>query len=159
MDKDYVARSHASKNEQLLNSALVSAKSNQYMIPLINKTGSVTVKGSLVSASTTTDLAFQLQANQFDTIGVVSESGIADGQLAYIIIQGIADILLENNTSSTRGNFIFSSTVDGRANASLSVPDGGTIQSINEHFKEIGHCIESKSAGTNVLCKAIIHFN
>jgi len=134
-------------------------KTNSLKIPLINKTGFPTVKGTIVSASKLYDLSFDLQITQFDAIGVVADSGIADGQMAWIIMQGIADVLLEDGTVSTRGNFVFASTVDARANASQAIPDGGTIASINEHFKEIGHCLETKSAGTNVLCKAIIHFN
>lgn len=30
---------------------------------------------------------------------------------------------------------------------------------VAEHFKEIGHVMESKNAGTNVLVRCILHFN
>jgi len=30
---------------------------------------------------------------------------------------------------------------------------------IDSHFREIGHCLESKEAGTDVLCKIALHFN
>ena len=129
------------------------------MLPLINKTGAPSVKGSVVSLSLTTDNAFALQSNEYDAIGVVYEGGVADGQECLVVVNGVAQVLLENNTVATRGYWVYSSAVDGRANASLALPPGGTISALENHFKEIGHCMESKAAGTNVLAKCIIHFN
>ena len=128
-------------------------------IKLINKTGANTVKGSVVSASSVLDGSFKLQINEYDAIGIVLESGIADGQETWIVISGVAEALLADNTLATRGNWVTCSATDGRANASATAPSGGTITNLDNHFKEIGHCLESKSAGTNVLAKCIIHFN
>lgn len=144
-------------NEQVI--LLNELDTRRNMIKLINKTGANTVKGSIVSASLTTDLAFVLNTEQANAFGIVVDNGIADGQLAWIQTGGLAEVLLEDGTASTRGNFVFASTIDGRANATQQIPDGGTIPSINEHFNEIGHCLESKVAGTNVLCKIAVHFN
>ena len=128
-------------------------------INLINKTGVNTVKGSIVSASSSSDNSFKLQASEYDAIGVVLEDGIADGQEAWVVISGVAEVLLENSTLSTRGNWVTCATTDGRANATATAPSGGTIMALENHFKEIGHCLESKVAGTNVLAKCVIHFN
>lgn len=130
-----------------------------FKVLLTNKTGAPSVRGSIVSCSTLHDLSFILQTNEFDAIGVVSENGIADGELCYVIVNGIADVLLENGTASVRGNWVHAATTDGRADASLSQPSGGGFENASEHFKEIGHCLESKIAGTNVLAKCIVHFN
>jgi len=130
------------------------------MIKLTNKTGAPSVKGSVVSASTTTDNAFQLQSNEFDSIGIVYDNGVADGQACYVVISGVAEVLLTNGTASTRGYWVIADAVDGRANATQPVPiPGNTTAEHTLHFKEIGHCLESKVAGTNVLAKCIIHFN
>jgi len=34
-----------------------------------------------------------------------------------------------------------------------------TVPAVATHFTEIGHTIESKIAGTNVLVKYVLHFN
>lgn len=141
------------------NLRITQLETSLYKVQLINKTGSPSVKGTIVSASPNHDLSFILQTIQYDAIGVVYQDGVADGDLCYIIIAGIADVLLENNTASVRGNWVYASTADGRANASLLEPSGGGFTNAQEHFKEIGHCLESKTSGTNVLAKCLIHFN
>lgn len=129
------------------------------MIGLINKTGAPSIKGTLVNCSNTTDNAFSVETSEFDTIGVVYESGIADGAECWVVISGIAQVLLADGTASTRGYWTYADAVDGRANATLSLPSGGNIAALENHFKEIGHCLESKAAGTNVLAKVMLHFN
>jgi hypothetical protein len=126
------------------------------MIKLINKTGSASVKGSVVACSTGTDNAFHLQNNEFDSIGAVYESGIADGQLCWVVISGIADVLWKNDTAATRGRVALAADTDGRA-IDVAVPTANPV--VAEHFKEIGHVLETKSAGTNVLVKCVLHFN
>lgn len=133
----------------------ISDMNSRQIISLTNKTGSSSVKGSVVSASDTTDLAFKLQSNEYDAIGIVLESGIADGQECKIVISGKAQVLLKDSTASARGQVLFSADTDGRAIAS----DIPTPPNADSHFKEIGHCIESKGTGTNVLCWGVIHFN
>lgn len=129
------------------------------MIALRNKTGAASVKGTVVSLSDTTDDSFKLQSSEFDAVGVVYESGIADGSECWVVISGKAQVLLTDGTASTRGYWVYADAVDGRANASVAIPAGGTIQELQNHFKEIGHCLESKTAGTNVLAKCVLHFN
>jgi len=143
----------STKVEELLGASNVS------MIQLINKTGVSSVKGTLVSASQTTDLAFGIQTSEYDTIGVVAEDGKADGESTLLAVHGIADVLLKDGTASTRGYWVKADAIDGRANATQALPAGGTIAAIDDHFKEIGHCLESKASGVNVLCKVMLHFN
>jgi hypothetical protein len=121
-----------------------------------NKTGSDTVKGTLVDASTATDNAFSLtEADDADIIGIVYEDGIADGEEAWVVIAGIADVLLKDSTAATRGNWVMSSDTIGRADATASAPPGLAAA----HFQEIGHCVQSAGAGTDVLARCILHFN
>ena len=130
-------------------------------IKMINNTGSPSVKGLLVSASSTLDEAFDLTvADCICPIGVVYQEGIADGELCFVVIAGVAEVLLEDSTAATKGYWVRTSTTQvGRADATTNLPSGGTIAAIHEHMSEIGHCIKSAGAGTDVLIKIIMHFN
>jgi len=128
-----------------------------FAVKLTNKTGAASVKGSLVHADETTDLAFSLQTVEFDTIGAVYEDGQPDGQPCFVVMSGIAEVLLEDGNAAVRGYWVKSSDTDGRAE--VTTPPSGLGQvTTSEHFKEIGHCLESKDAGTDVLAKIAIHF-
>lgn len=129
------------------------------MVQYINKTGANSIKGTLVHPSITTENAVEAQTSEFDTVGVFYEDGIADGELAWVIIDGTAEVLLEDLTDTAVGNWVYASAVDGRANGSLAQPPGGTITALTNHFKEVGHSISNESAGTDVLAKIILHFN
>ena len=126
-------------------------------VRLTNKTGSASVKGTVIAASSTTDNAFALQSNEYDAFGVVYEAGIADGQECWVVVFGIAEVLLKDTTASTRGYIALCADTDGRFIA--TAPSGSPPMATDTHFKEIGHVIESKGAGTDVLCKCVIHFN
>lgn len=126
---------------------------------LTNRTGLASIKGTLAESHESGDNGFETLSDEYDCIGIVYENGIADGEECWVIVTGIAEVLIEDGTASTHGNWVEASTVDGRANATLSLPSGGTIQELQNHFKEIGHCLESKTAGTDVLAKIILHFN
>lgn len=128
-------------------------------IKMTNNTGAASIKGTLIESNETTANSFQVLSDEYDCIGIVYEDGIADGEECYIVISGVAEVLIEDGTASTHGNWVESSTVSGRADATQALPAGGTIAELQNHFKEIGHCIESKTAGTDVLAKCVIHFN
>ena len=69
-------------------------------------------------------------------------------------------MLLQDGTASTRGYWVRTSTTTaGRADATNVAPPGGTVSALEEHLKEIGHCLETKGSGTDVLAKCILHFN
>lgn len=127
-------------------------------VQMINKTGATSVKGAIVDLHSL-DNAFQLSSEEFDTIGAIYEAGIADGSLCWVTITGKAKVLIEDATASTAGYWVYSSATAGRANATLALPAGGTIGALENHMKEIGHCMESKSAGTDVLALINLHFN
>lgn len=130
-------------------------------VRLTNKTGSASVKGSLVEASSSVDNAFSLSgADDVDPIGVVYEDGIADGSECWVVIFGRAQILLQDSTAATRGYWVrTSTTTGGRADATLTAPPGAGIPEHDIHFKEVGHCLESVTAGTDKLCWIMMHFN
>jgi hypothetical protein len=122
---------------------------------LTNRTGAATVKGTLVEASTSYDMAFAVNdANGDHPIGVVYEAGVANGSDAWVWSVGaICQVLLVNSTAATRGYWAQAGSVAGRADITNANPNSST------HWGEIGHCLESKTAGTNVLAKITLHFN
>jgi hypothetical protein len=133
-------------------------KERGFLVRVTNQTGETSVKGKLVSASTTTDNAVILQANEYDAFGVIQQAGIAVGNPMWIWVNGsICQVLFENGIGITRGNIAICSDVDGRAD-NVSNPGTG-LPGVDIHFKEIGHVMESKDSGTDVMALVMIHFN
>jgi hypothetical protein len=129
-----------------------------FLTKMTNLTGANTVKGELVSCSTGTDLCFIKQANEYDTIGVIQEAGVANAAAAWVWMNGsICQVLYKDNTAATHGNILLAGDTDGRAIDAAN--PGGGIPGTDTHFKECGHVLESKGSGTNVLVLAILHFN
>lgn len=127
---------------------------------MINKTGAASVKGTVVEADGAVDDAFEISgANGNHSIGVVYDDGIADGSECWVIIYGVADVLLKDATLSAHGNWVFMSDVPGRVDATLADPTAGGVAQLDQHMREVGHCIESKGADTDVLARVCIHFN
>ena len=131
------------------------------MIKLTNKTGAKSVAGQLVQADTSANDAVKLTGiDEEETIGVFLDSGIANNAEAWIVISGIADVAMEDNTAATRGNWVRSSITEaGYADATNAVPPTPAAFS---HFNEIGNCIETVNAtggGTHILARCVLHFN
>ncbi len=128
-----------------------------YAIKLTNKTGSNTIAGQVVKpddkvdGSGGVDDAFiTILANDQEIIGIVLEAGIADGSEAWVVINGIADVLMDTG-GSARGDRIISSATVGSGDV-WSV--GGAVA---PHFQEIGKCVEARvGAG---LARVVLHFN
>lgn len=127
----------------------------------INKTGAASVKGTLVHASDTDDNAVETEeADGLDAIGAIYDDGVSDGDLVRVVTSGKSQVLLEDGTASTRGYWCRTSITDaGRVDITNAAPTGGTIAAIEAHLQEVGHCLESKIAGTNVLTLIQMHFN
>ncbi len=119
-----------------------------FAVKLTNNTGGNSVEGQLVMADTTDENSFDTAAtNALDTIGVVYNGGVADGSDVWIVIGGIAEVLLDAG-GCVHNDRLISSATAGSA-------DVGNSPSIAEHFQEIGHAIETVvGAG---LAKAMIH--
>ncbi len=120
---------------------------------MTNKTGGNTVAGQLVApySATAVDDAFKTAAaNSDEVFGIVLVAGIADGSVAWVVVSGTADVLMDAG-GSARGDRLISSATAGSADV-WNV--GGAVAT---HFLEIGHCIETR-AGAG-LTRAILHFN
>jgi hypothetical protein len=127
-----------------------------YAVKIKNKTGAPSVKGSVVSVSAGTAVSVILQNNEYDAIGIMYSNGIADNSDCFVITTGMAQVLWKNATTSTMGYVALCDAVDGRA-SDIDVPSGNPV--VAQHFKEIGHVMETQGGGTNVLVKCAIHFN
>lgn len=127
-------------------------------IRMLNKTGITSEKGRLVAASTGTENAVELcGADDTDVIGVMYDTGREVDELMWVVIAGIAQVLLKDDTSSTRGYWVGASDDASYAYATESSPPAQP-----EHFQEIGHCVHTVTAtgaGTHVLCNIMMHFN
>jgi hypothetical protein len=126
-------------------------------VKFTNGTGSVSVLGEVVSASQTADGHIVRQANEFDSIGVVNESGVPNGEDVWVTVSGKARVLLKNGTSCTTGQLAIAADTDGRMLA-INNPGSG-LPATETHFKEIGHVMETKGSGTDVLAMIVLHFN
>lgn len=123
-------------------------------ITLINATGSPSVKGTIVATSNTTDNAARLApANAIYPIGAIVDSGVPVGRLMKVAIAGKAYVLLKNGEEAKHGHWCGVSDVAGRVYQRTDPP------STTDHSREVGHSLESKASGTNVLCLVNLHFN
>lgn len=119
----------------------------------INNTGT-SVKGTIVVASSSVDNAVDIApANSSFPIGVVFESGVSNGSSVKVVIYGKAQVLLKNSETSTHGYWCGVSDVNGRMYELVTVPN------VTDHWKEVGHSLETKTGGTDVLVWVQVHFN
>lgn len=128
---------------------------------MINKTGAASVKGSIVSASTSADNSFVVTSgDSIQPMAIVYDGGIPDGGVCRIVTYGTAYVLIKNGTTATHGYWVkVSDDTDGRADATNAAPPGGTVGALEDHMSEIGHCLESAGSGTDVLVLCLLHFN
>lgn len=144
--------------EAIVNNKCKLTSIGGYAIKLTNRTGGNTVAGQLVKADTATDDGVILTAASDDEcFGVFLDSGITDGAEAWVVVAGIADVAMADNTAATHGNWVETSTEAGYADATSASPAAAP-----QHFGEIGHCIESVAAtgaGTHIMARCVLHFN
>lgn len=130
-----------------------------YAVKLTNRTGANTVAGQLVRADTATnDGVILTAANEDECLGVFLDAGVANAAEAWVIVAGIADVAMQDNTAATRGNWVMASSEAGYADATNAATPGLLVA----HMREIGHCIETVAAtgaGTHILARCVLHFN
>lgn len=128
-----------------------------FLTKMVNRTGHTSVKGEIISCSTTADNEAILQNNEYDAIGIVAEEGVTEGSEMWVWKSGSrAQVLYKDSTAATRGYILLAADTDGRA-IDIAVPSSNPV--VAQHFKECGHVCESKDAGTNVLVLSDLHFN
>ena len=132
-------------------------------VSLVNKTGTTSVKGTLVHADANVDAAFILTpVNDVDAFGVVygNDAGaqVADGVACWVVIAGLAYVLFQ--AATTRGHFArmtITADADDAAGYAISEAVPTSPFYTDKHFGEIGHVLETIGAPGLALC--VLHFN
>lgn len=120
-------------------------------ISLTNGSGSPLPKGTIVTAGTTDNSFKAASANSEYAIGVLADN-CPSGSQGWVIVSGIAEVLMQDGSASLSGNWAGVSDSEGRAYFAASP------LVISEHDREIGHCIQTAASGTNVLVKVVLQF-
>ena len=123
---------------------------------LINSTASAIPHGAACASSPDHDASVVLQSTEYDTVGF-AYGAIAAGATGWVVTSGVAEALLKDGTAGVHGYWCKAADIDGRI-VSATAPSGLGAMSTSEHFREVGHCLESKDAGTDVLVKLLLHF-
>ena len=123
-----------------------------FAVRLTNKSGAVTVKGQIVSHEGTVANAFDLTAVDANhCLGVVYESGVEDGAQCWVVVAGIAQVLMKN--AATMGHICripLTADVGEAAGYAMAAEQSG-IASVYK----IGDVLETADA--DVLCKVLLH--
>ncbi len=119
-----------------------------------NKTGAISIKGTVVEASSSADNAVDIEeAAGVEPIGFIYNNGIPDGEDVWIVTSGRAQGLMENSSACVRGDWMgVSDSAAGRLQCSTEPP--ATVK----HDQECGHSVQSVTGGTDVLVLLDIHF-
>lgn len=127
----------------------------------INKTGGVSVKGTVVAIYNTTAINNAVMKSTVDipdAIGVIYEDGIADGKDVWVVTSGKAYVLFIGSTTRRHlaRTFIVGDAgyVSGQA---LSEAAPTSPFASDKHFCEIGHVCESRTGAGLALVN--LHFN
>lgn len=127
----------------------------------INKTGT-SVKGMVVSVYNSTAINNAVAKSVVDvpdSIGIIYESGIADGEYVWVVTSGKADVLFVGNTTvkNLARTFITADGASYIAGYALAEAFPTSPFASDKHFCEIGHVLESRvGAG---LARVNLHFN
>lgn len=130
-----------------------------FFVNLVNDTGAVSVKGTVVtSSSSVNNGCSKIIVDVPDAIGVIYDDGVANGQPVRVVTSGIADVYFIGNTTRKHlaRTFITGDAgyVIGQA---LSEAAPTSPFASDKHFCEIGHLLESRTGAG--LAKVSLHFN
>jgi hypothetical protein len=119
-----------------------------YAVKLTNKTGADSIKGTLVTASPTINSAFSvLPGLNPKILGVVYDDGVADGDECFVVVGGIAEVLLADGEASTNGHYALANGVAGRVRTSATLLAASAI---------VGLSLEYRTPGTDQLLKVAL---
>lgn len=121
-------------------------------IYVTNKTGAPSVQGTIVSIKSGVDMCAELTpVDATHCLGVVYNAGVADNEYMWVVIAGLVDVLMKNNSTAGHICRIPLNTDDGEA-AGYAMD---ASQSTSASVYKIGDILESKNAET--LCTILIH--
>lgn len=132
-----------------------------YAITMVNKTGASSMKGALVTAGGGVDFgAVLVPADVPNCVGMIYTPGVPNNGTMLVVIMGIAEVLFQDGMAPNVGWWVASAqAVAGRAMTAALPPGPDLPSQIDQHNAEIGHCLETKAAGTDVIARCVLHFN
>ena len=149
-------------NKYIINPNVKMTEEGGFAVLMLNKTGGVSVRGEVVTTYNDTAIDNAVEKIAVDIpnpIGVFEESGIADGEYAWVIVSGRAYVYYVGNT--TRGHLARGFlTADGGSyviGQALSEALPTSPFASDKHFYEIGHVMESRVGAGLALTN--LHFN
>ena len=122
-----------------------------------NGTTANSICGMVFSLSTNEARAYVYPNTLRKLKGMVCEDGIPPGEQTKVVIRGICDAMLEDGDSAEVGYPIQASTVWGRVTVSTNIEV--SIVSWAQASLVIGRCLETKAAGTDVICRVLFDGN
>ena len=117
-------------------------------VKMLNQTGFPTIKGTVLSIGSIPNSVSVCIGSEEKAIAIAYDSGVTNGAMCKAVICGIADVLLEDGKGCVAGYC-----------AELSKAQNGRVDGSASVNKDCGYMLESKTAGTNVLAKMLIHFD
>jgi len=128
-------------------------------VKLVNRSGAASIKGHLVDISPSYDESVRLCPVEVpDCIGVFLDSGIPDGEEAWVVISGVAEVYFF--ASTIRGHFArigWGSDTGEVAGQAIAEAIPSPPLSTDKHFGEIGHVLTTRTGPG--LAKVVLHFN
>lgn len=126
-----------------------------FAIRAVNNTGHTSIKGELLRAATGYNLSVTTTSPDDQVpLGVTYESGVPQASYMWVVVSGLAQVLLKDSSASGAGGWAETSDANGRAEVNVSVEPNPA----SRHDEEIGHCIENVAGGTDKLAYVILHF-
>lgn len=124
-----------------------------------NKTGADSIKGYVVQTSgSVADSVVLNVVNEPDPIGVFLDSGVPDGQLAWVVVSGRAYVWFIASTTLNYLARTFLTGESGAANGKAMAEAKPTPSfATDKHFCEIGHVLEARTGAGLALVN--LHFN
>lgn len=124
-----------------------------------NKTGAASIRGYCVTASDADNDSVKLvPVDEPSCIGVFLDSGVPDGELAWVVVSGRAYAYFWGST--VRGYLArtgLSADTGEVAGQALSEAVPSSPFDVDKHFCEIGHCLETRTGAGLSLVN--LHFN
>ena len=126
-------------------------------VRLKNGTGGNSVKGNVVHI-TSDDTVVLAPQGEPDPIGVFLDSDIPDGEYAWIVMSGIAEVyFIGDSTAGHLARTFVAADADFVIGQAKSEAIPTSPFATDKHFCEIGHVLQSRvGAG---LAKVLLHFN
>ena len=126
-------------------------------IKLINYTGFPSVRGMVVQTANDgygSGSGFvKSETNSDHPMGVVYSNNVASGLEAWVVVSGVAQVLMQNGQAATAGYWVRTGAA-GRVIMDTE-PPGADVS----HWLEVGHALQSHAPGIDVLVKVVLHFN